>query len=145
MNLSKHFSIEEFCFSQTASRLGIKNVPTGDTLAHLKVVAESLELVRSALRELPIRISSGYRCLALNRAIGSKDSSAHVLGWAVDFTCAAYGTPKQIVEGLLAADTQFDQLINEQDWVHISFDPRMRGEVLTAKFIGGKATYTKGI
>ena len=145
MRLSTHFTLEEFCFSQTATRLGIKNTPDAKTIEQLKEVAKQLEFIRNTLGELSIRISSGYRCLALNRAIGSSDSSAHVLGWAVDFTCPSFGTPTEVAKKILAAGYKFDQLIDEGTWVHISFDPKMRGEVMTAKFIAGKAMYTKGL
>ena len=39
----------------------------------------------------------------------------------------------------------FDQLIREGTWVHVSFDPKMRGQILTAKFVGGIAHYTEGL
>lgn len=145
MKLSEHFNLVEFTESQTAVRLGIKNEPTPKALENLKVVASNLESIRNTLGERPLRISSGYRCLALNRAIGSGDSSAHVAGFAVDFTCPLYGTPLEVAKKIIVAGYKFDQLIWEGSWVHISFDPRMRGDVLTARFIGGKANYTKGI
>ena len=151
MKLSPHFSLSEFTDSQTAVRLGIKNEPDAKTIENLKAVAKQLESIRNTLNEYSIRISSGYRCLALNRAIGSSESSAHITGWAVDFTCPHFGTPLQAAHKILAAGYKFDQLICEGDngkgagWVHISFDPKMRGDVLTAKFVGGKALYTKGL
>ncbi len=153
MKLSKNFTLEEFTFSQTAVRLGIKNEPSIEIVERLKKVAEELEFIRYSLNELPIRISSGYRCISLNNAIGSKPSSAHVTGWAVDFTCPSYGTPKDVCKKILDAGYQFDQLICEgvsKDkpngaWVHISFDPKMRGEVLTMSTVGGITTYIKGL
>ena len=145
MKLSPHFSLCELTDSQTAVRLGIKNEPDAKTIENLKDVARNLESIRNTLNEYSIRISSGYRCHALNRAIGSSESSAHITGWAVDFTCPHFGTPLQVANKILAAGYKFDQLIWEGSWVHISFDPKMRGEVLTAKFVGGKAIYTKGL
>jgi len=35
----------------------------------------------------------------------------------------------------------FDQLIEEGSWVHASFDPRLRGQVLTATFKDGTPSY----
>jgi putative chitinase len=145
MKLSENFSLDEFTFSETATRNGIKNVPSPEIIENLKTVAKQLESIRNTLGERPIRISSGYRCLALNSLIGSSPSSAHVSGYAVDFTCPLYGTPLEVAKKLLVAGYKFDQIINEGNWVHISFDPRMRGDVLTARFVGGKANYTKGI
>lgn len=153
MKLSPNFSLNEFTFSQTAIRAGIRNEPNEETITRLKEVAKQLEFIRNTLGELPIRISSGYRCIALNRAIGSKDSSHHVAGYAVDFTCPTYGTPLEVASKILAAGYKFDQLIcegvskanPEGAWVHISFNPMMRGEVLTMHSIGGIQTYMKGL
>ncbi len=71
--------------------------------------------------------------------------SAHVTGNAADFICPAFGVPLDIVKKIAASGVKFDQLIQEGTWVHISFDPAMRQEVLTAHFVDGKATYQSGI
>jgi putative chitinase len=48
------------------------------------------------------------------------------------------------VRALKNAGIQFDQLIEEGSWVHASFDPRMRRELLTARFdASGTPTYTR--
>jgi hypothetical protein len=109
------------------------------------MLANTLEQVRTLLGNNSIRISSGYRCVALNRAIGSGDTSAHVLGYAVDFTCPKFGTPKEVANKIAESPIKFDQLIYEGTWIHLSVDPRNRREVLTAHFGKGKTTYTKGI
>ena len=134
MQLSPHFSLSEFTISQTASRLGVDNTPDETVIARLKQTAEGMELVRDLLGGKPILIRSGYRSLPVNRALGSSDTSAHVKGYAVDFICPAFGTPLAICKALSKAKGfEFDQLIEEGSWVHISFDLRMRGEVLTMK------------
>ena len=109
------------------------------------MLAATLEQVRSLLDNNSIRISSGFRCLELNRAIGSGDLSAHTLGYAVDFTCPKFGTPKEVANKIAESPIKFDQLIYEGTWVHLSVDPRNRREVLTAHFGKGKTSYTKGI
>lgn len=140
MKLSPHFDLAEFTTSQTASRLDLDNTPDADTIARLRLTAEALEDVRALLGK-PMSISSGYRSPAVNHAVGSSDSSAHIKGWAVDFICPAFGSPLAICRVLAKSPIEFDQLIEEGSWVHISFDPRMRGEVLTMR--GGK--YAKGL
>lgn len=130
MTLSEHFDLAEFTTSQTASRKGIANVPPPEVIEHLKQTAAHLELVRALLGK-PMSISSGYRSPALNKAIGGVPLSAHTLGWAADFICPAYGSPLAICKALAASSIKFDQIIEEGTWVHISFDPRMRGIVLT--------------
>ena len=72
MNLTTHFTLSELLVSGEAARRGIDNTPTPEALAALKRTALGLETVRMRLGGAPILISSGYRCLALNRAIGSK-------------------------------------------------------------------------
>ena len=133
MQLSPHFSLSEFTISQTASRLGVDNTPDETVIARLKQTAEGMEEVRDLLGGKPILISSGYRSLPVNRALGSSDTSAHVKGYAVDFICPAFGSPLAICKALSKSKGfEFDQLIEEKgQWVHISFDPRMRREVLT--------------
>ena len=145
MQLSKNFKLNEFTASQTATRKGIDNTPAAPIIERLRMLANTLEQIRTLLGDNSIRISSGYRCLALNRAIGSGDSSAHVQGYAVDFTCPNFGTPKEVANKIAQSDIKYDQIIYEGTWVHLSVDPRNRRDVLTATFKGGKASYTKGI
>ena len=145
MQLSEHFNLNEFTISQTATRKGIDNTPPEPVIERLRMLAATLERVRGLLGNSPIRISSAYRCKELNRAIGSGDSSAHVLGYAVDFTCPIFGTPKEVAQEIAASSIKFDQLIYEGTWIHLSIDPRNRRELLTATFKNGKASYTKGI
>jgi hypothetical protein len=135
VQLSPHFSLSEFTISQTASRLGVDNTPDETVIARLKQTAEGMEEVRDLLGGKPILISSGYRSLAVNRALGSSDTSAHVKGYAVDFICPAFGSPLAICKALSKSKGfEFDQWIEEKgQWVHISFDPRMRGQVLTMR------------
>ncbi len=143
MQLTEHFSLLELTFSSTAERLGIDNTPPDDVIEHLKVTAAGLEKVRAVLG-FPLHIDSGYRCDVLNAAVHGSKTSAHLDGYAADFICPAFGTPLEIVRVIVGSGIQFDQCIQEGTWVHISFDPRMRKEVLTAHFQNGQATYTQG-
>jgi len=153
MQLSQHFNLNEFTISQTATRKGIDNTPPEPVIERLRMLAATLERVRGLLGNSPIRISSGYRSKELNRAIGSSDNSAHVLGYAVDFTCPIFGTPKEVANEIAKSAIKFDQIILEGIssnnsngvWIHLSVDPRNRREVLTATFKNGKAYYSKGI
>jgi hypothetical protein len=128
--------LKEFIVSETAQRLGISNVPAGDKLANVRVAAENMERVRAILGGNPINISSGYRSPEVNAAVGGSATSDHMEGFSVDFRCDRFGTPFQIVERLQAeADlmANVDQIIFEKSrWVHISFAPERRKQVLTA-------------
>lgn len=130
--LSPHFSAEEMTASESADRLGIDNTVPQALLPHLCLTAQGMEGVREVLGG-PIHVNSGYRSPALNKAIGGVDTSAHTLAYAVDFICPQFGTTYEVAKAIKASHIKFDQLILEYGWVHISFDPRMRGEVLTKK------------
>lgn len=132
MQMSAHFTLAEMTVSANAQRLGLDNTPPPDIIARLKVVAAQMERVREALGGKPLRITSCYRSPAVNRAAGGAKASAHLEGWAVDFVCPDYGSPLAIAQRLARSAISFDQLIHEHGvWVHISFDPRRRGQLLT--------------
>lgn len=141
--ISEHFSIEELCRSSTALRHGIDNTPPAGILDHLAVLANGLEDVR-ALLGAPVHVDSGYRSPKLNAAVCGAKKSAHLDGYAADFICSVFGTPLQIVKAIEASGIRFDQCIQEGAWVHISFAPAMRGQLLTAHFGPTGTTYTQG-
>lgn len=156
MNISEYFTLEELTYSSTAKSKGIDNTPKGQDLENLKYTASQMEVVRDVLNS-PISISSGFRCDALNKAVGGSSTSAHQKGLAVDFTCKRYGDTKKVVQALLEASRAkqltFDQLILESpdtpnSWVHIGFKQDgkdQRGEVLTMNKVNGKSVYSKGV
>ncbi len=140
MQLSPHFSLAELTASQTAARKGLDNAPDAVVKNNLTITAANLENVRDLL-DHPIIISSGYRSSEVNRAVGGAATSAHTKGWAVDFICPGFGSPKQVIDAIKDADIQLDQCIEEGTWVHISFAPTMRNMFLKATFKNGKASY----
>lgn len=142
MQLSAHFTLDELTHSELAERKGIDNTPTPAVINNLRITCGKMEAVRTLLKSA-IFVSSGYRCLTLNRLLGSKDTSAHVKGWAIDFKCPGFGTPVQIVDAIKASGIKVDQVIEEGTWVHISFAPAMRQQFLKATFKNGRATYSE--
>ena len=84
--LSPHFSLKEMTDSQTAIKRGIANVPSEQEIENLRRLCQgTLEPLREALG-LPIIITSGYRCKALNNILGhSSKNSQHMAGCAADF------------------------------------------------------------
>lgn len=135
MNLSPHFTLDEFTRSSTAQHLGIDNTPPDSLIHHLIKTAYGMEEVRTLLGDKPIHVSSGYRCPSLNQAVGSKPTSQHISGSAVDFICPLFGTPADIVRKIVDSELDFDQVIQETGsggarWVHISFSDRNRKQAL---------------
>lgn len=142
MMLSPHFSVAEFCDSDTARRLGINNDMPLELRGAAQQTAQMLEAVRLHLGSLagktvPIIITSGYRCPALNRAIGSGDKSDHVRASAVDIKAPAFGSAFEVSKALAQAFEvlRLGQLIYEHTWTHISIIPpdRHLNKVLTVQ------------
>ena len=130
--LSEHFSLAEMTVSANAVALGLSNIPPADILARLKTTARQMERVRDLLGGRAIHVSSAYRSPAVNRVAGGAKASAHMSGWAVDFTCPDFGSPLDVADRIARSALTFDQLIHEHGrWVHISFDPLRRGQQLT--------------
>lgn len=141
MKLTAHFDLAEFTRSNVAAAKGIDNTPPPDVVRRIWSTAGHMEMIRALLGK-PVRIHSGYRCPALNKAVGGVANSAHQTGYAVDFTCPGYGSPYKVALDLANSPSiSFDQLIQEGTWVHISFDPKMRRELLTLR----DGQYKKGI
>lgn len=144
MNLTPHFTLDEFVASRAAVRHNIDNTPSIQIVHNLTLLAETLERVR-ALVGKPLTITSGYRCPALNQLVGGAPKSAHTLGLAADITCKGM-RPKVLAQMIRDSDIVFDQLIYEGTWVHIGLSvDAPRRDVLTAHFDGGRTTYTQGI
>ena len=131
MQLSSNFSLSDLIRSETAEERGIDNTPPPEIVENLRRLAAGLEKVR-ALLGAPLEISSGYRCAALNEAVGGSSTSQHMQGLAVDFECPAFGTPLEIADAIGRSGLVFDQCILEYGrWVHLSFSDAPRRRLLT--------------
>ena len=124
MNLSEHLTLAEFTRSDTATRLGIDNNLPLQLMDAAKATAAMLERVRAVL-DVPILVSSGYRCPALNAAIGSGPGSDHLKAAALDFRAPGFGSPLEICKALQPRMQALGigQMIFEHTWVHISTRP----------------------
>ena len=123
---SEHFTLEELCRSQVAVCLGIDNEPKReDIIANLKRLAfHTLETVRLLNDNKPITITSGYRCKALNRAVGGVATSQHQNGCAADFVVGSAEENRRLFQKIKSSGSvPFDQLILEPKagWIHISY------------------------
>ncbi len=128
MRLTRHFTLQEITASDQAVRLGIDNTLPAQYANQALLTAQMMERVRGFLteqagRDIPIQVTSGYRCAALNRAVGGSERSDHMRMMAVDFRASGFGTPQQICKALAPAllELQLGQLILEYgSWVHVS-------------------------
>ena len=122
MQLSEHFHLGEFVRSDTAARLGIRNVAPPEASRRLHMLAlRVLEPLRKVVGA-PIHVSSGYRSAALNDAIGGSPTSQHIRGEAVDIWTGAMDAA-DLHALVVATVPEWDQLYlhRGQNFVHVSY------------------------
>ena len=157
MKLSNSFSLSEMLKSNTANRRGIEEqyTPSKEVIDNLtNLCRKVLQPIRDSL-EMPVRVTSGYRCEELNKAIGGSSKSQHVKGEAADIELWIGGQEKnailldEIINLSFRNEIEFDQLIIEYPvndvpkWIHISYSDNNRNQILIAERIGGKTVYKK--
>ncbi len=150
MNLSPHFSLEEFCTSQTAARMGHAIDPSESDVRNLTRLCETvLEPLRTAL-DRPLIITSGLRPLWLNEAIGGSKSSAHMDGRAADMQVHGL-SPLEVCRKVAELRLPVDQCIHEfppAGWCHVGIAPAdslPRNQYLTARVLSGRTVYEIGV
>lgn len=124
LQLTRNFTLRELTRSTTAKRLAIDNTPSDTVIVNLLSLAQNvLQPLRDHAGE-PLTINSGYRCPALNRAVGGVANSQHLTGEAADIKAPDRPTA---VNWLVWAslNLNFDQAIVERNaqgryWLHIS-------------------------
>jgi hypothetical protein len=124
MNISEHITFDEAIISPTALRLGIKNEPNeAEFTAMVMVASHCFEPLRKWYGK-PIRVNSFFRCKALNDAVGSKDTSWHRHGSAIDMTAGSKEENEKLFN-YIKDNLEFTELINEYDfsWVHVAYVP----------------------
>ncbi len=150
VRLSPHFALAEFIASPTAAARGIDNsMPAVLLPAAEALCVNVLEPLRAQFGG-PIIINSGYRCLALNLAVGSSEGSQHGRAEAADVERP--GIANYELACYIRDHLPFDQLILENyrkgvpdsGWVHVSYRiGRLRRSVLT-KLVGERG-YRQGL
>lgn len=124
----KYFNFNEFFRSDLADSVGIVNYPSPEVeqLVRFNIIA-LVDHVLDPIRErwgVPVRITSGYRCKALNELVGGKDSSQHLAGYAADFTIDGLAPSEYRRLAFWCADhLDFDQLIvyAKRKFIHVSY------------------------
>ena len=125
--ITMHFTMEEMYRSRTATAKGIANKPSIQQMINLVYLcAYVLEPLRVAMNE-PIKIGSGFRCQALNKAVGGVYNSQHLKGQAADLCIDGDIEKGKRWFAYIRDHLPFDQLIWEHNpktgsyWVHVSF------------------------
>lgn len=142
MNLSAHVTLAEFQDSSTATTHGINNKMNDSQIASAKLLCENVFEPLRIYLNTPIKISSGFRSLQLNKMIKGSSTSQHTKGEAMDLQIGSKGF------NFIKDKLEFDQLIwefgtsEQPDWVHVSFSSKNRKQVLKATKKNGKTIYS---
>lgn len=121
MYTPRFFTLSEMTHSDTANRLNIDNTPD---FSHVDNLSRLCELVLDPARaeiDMPIRITSGFRSKALNKAVRGVDNSQHIKGLAADIVC----DDMRALAAALTDNKNIDQCIKETStsgfvWYHVS-------------------------
>ncbi len=147
MRLSRNFTLSEFTKSETAIRLGIKNEPNAQEISNLQYLVDTV-LQPVADKFKVVKVNSGFRSPALNKAINGAVNSQHLQGLAADIEVP--GVTNYELAVWIAENLVFDQLILEfyslgepnSGWVHVSVT---RGKPRMEKLTIGKTVRKSGL
>lgn len=115
--ITKNFTLEELCHSNTAVAKDLKNIPDEKQTRNLKALAVNLLQPVRDIYGKPMYINSGFRSPEVNKTVGGSPDSQHMKGEAAD---VASGHPAELVECLKRSGLDFDQCIQYSTFVHLS-------------------------
>lgn len=125
MKLSPHFTLEELCFSRTAVKNDIRNIPADSSILFnlSRLCSCVLEPLRDFIGE-PIIISSGYRCSRLNKVVGGVDNSNHTKGLSADIPFYNFPDLQRATDFLrtIRLDGILSEMIIEKTWFHVTLN-----------------------
>jgi zinc D-Ala-D-Ala carboxypeptidase len=142
MDISKNFSFEEL----TITNSGLPNKPGKVQIAKLTdLVNNVLQPIRDRLGK-PIKVNSGFRSLAVNKAVGGVATSQHCNGEAAGLEAEDNAKLFKMIRQY----AQFDQLIweggndSQPDWVNVSYNVNSnKKEVLKTRVVDGVKNYDR--
>ena len=137
------FKLKHLIWSNTAKNNGINNMPgiddspsTDEIIKNLNDLANNV--IDPILEIYPnLFITSGYRCVELNKILGGSNTSQHIFGQAVDLKVPQL-TTADLYNWIYSNITSYDQLIWEYpekgdgSWVHVSFSSQNRKKTTLA-------------
>lgn len=119
-----------FTYSETGVKYGIENKPNAEQISNGKRLFKNiLEPISNQYGGLVV--TSAFRNEKINRLVGGSLNSQHMTGEALDFRVP--GKSHKEVAKWIIDNLEFDQLILEPTWIHISYSNKNRKEVLTYK------------
>jgi len=128
---SPHFSWDEL----TTTGTGLDNTPGAGQRSNLQRLAvKVLEPIRDQFG--PLRITSGFRSSAVNRAVGGASSSSHLDGRGADLYATQGATADQIATWLYTQSSiPLRQIITEHHTGHLHVEMQADGPPYLRQFL----------
>ena len=117
----KNFEAIDFYLSDTARQMKIDNTPPVELLPNGMLLADAIQELRDVIN-LPIVITSGYRCDKLNQVIKGSPNSSHKQFLACDISTPNL-TPRQLVLKIKASNIKVHRVLEEAKIVHFQIHP----------------------
>ena len=151
MKLSANFSLSELTKSETGARNGISNTPSPLVIEKLQALTDN---ILQPLRDKfgPVIVTSGYRSVEINKAVGGSSTSHHCFGYAADFSVLSMDNRELTL--YIRDNLKYTQLILEfyqsgiadSGWCHCSYDEAdLKCQTLTARRVNGRTQYSNRI
>ena len=118
--MTPHFDFSTATHSNVAEENKIDNIPSPDERRNIELVANCIEQFYWLIG----RITSWFRCLELNEAVGGAVGSRHTMGLAVDFRPPVLMTSYEvalILKGLCIPAIRKIIIYENSKHVHLSF------------------------
>jgi len=133
VRLGEYFTLDELTRTDT----GLQNVPSGQSVANLQNLVESI-LDPLRLEVGPLLVTSGYRSQAVNShpSVNGASGSQHLKGQAADIVPTSTSID-EVIEVLRTLPV--DQVIQYSSHIHVSSSPSPRGEFLYKTSAGYEA------
>lgn len=122
---SEFFTLRELTKSSTATKYHIDNTPAEDIIRNLQY---GVDMVLDPLRRIygkPIVITSGYRCLLLNKKVGGVANSWHTQGNAADIHVSSQSEATKIfsiLQKIPSVDTALFEHSTSGQWLHVQWN-----------------------
>ena len=141
--LSQNLTVAEFIESVTAKAKGINNAMPLELVPHaVEYATKCFQPIREIWGNVPRSLSSGYRCRALNVAVGGSQSSQHMAVNAGDYGLRQGENIYSMFLRLLVSNLDYDQLLIEgtkandprSGWIHVSYNTLKSRGIPTSGF-----------
>lgn len=141
--ITEHFTMFDVCNSDTAIKKNIDNRPSLSVIKNATLLIKNvLEPLRMKLNK-PVNVNCIYRSAGengVNHAVGGVDTSQHCVGQAADITVQGY-TIEQLFN-YIKNNMDFDQLIQEGTWIHVSYN-QGHNRKQSMRYVNGKYVIIK--